>query len=326
MSDEIRSLVVTEEDRLLFKRLDLFLVSKLNDISRSLIKKIFDNDDITSPLGTKLELKKMPLAGTIIEIDIPPPLPTDIKAQNIPLEILYEDEWLIIINKKAGMCVHPAPGHPDQTLVNAILFHCPDLKGIGQEKRPGIVHRLDLGTSGVMVVAKEQKTHEELVTLFSTHDIEREYIAILWGKPTLPKGRIETFYGRHPVSRLKMSAELKAGKKAITHYELIKYHEKYKLSLMNFRLETGRTHQIRVHASQILRTPLLNDALYADVAGQKNKIDVDLLNIFKDYPYPFLHAKVLGFIHPKTKQALRFETLPPEQFTQVMDQLLSSVN
>lgn len=316
--EEPRLLSVTDADKSSFKRLDHFLVHYCPDLSRSLLKKIFDSGDIISPQGQKLELKKMPPIGTEIEIDIPPPVPTELVAQNIPLEILYEDEWLIVINKPAGLCVHPAPGHPDQTLVNAILWHCPNLHGVGQEKRPGIVHRLDIGTSGVMVVAKEHKAHEELVSLFSRHEILREYEAITWGRAKETKGCIKTFINRHPQNRLKMSALVKFGKNAVTYYELKKISEKLNLSHLSLRLETGRTHQIRVHLSQILHTPILNDELYSDITNQKKQLPIAITDCIGDYRFPFLHAKVLGFKHPITGQDLRWEVPAPEIFNNVM--------
>jgi 23S rRNA pseudouridine1911/1915/1917 synthase len=213
------TLTVTENDREEFKRLDVYLTEKL-PFSRSTIKRMFEDEDISSEI--KLSLNKMPSTGTVIEIEVPPPVPTDLTPENIPLEILFEDPHLIIINKPAGLVVHPAPGHYTGTLVNAILYHCPDLKGIGSEKRPGIVHRLDMGTSGVMVVAKDQATHEGLVSLFSVHDIERKYEALVGGKPSVHSGTIHSTIGRHPTHRQKMAANVKNGKRAVTHYKSLK--------------------------------------------------------------------------------------------------------
>ncbi|MFA5583905.1 MAG: RluA family pseudouridine synthase [Bacteriovoracaceae bacterium] len=301
---------VSSSDRDEFKRLDLFLVSKLSQFSRSTIKRLFEDDQISSEIN--LSLNKMPPAGTVIEIEVPPPLPTNLIAEDIPLEILYEDQHLIIINKPAGLVVHPAPGHYTGTLVNAILHHCPDLKGIGSEKRPGIVHRLDKGTSGVMVVAKDQATHEGLVTLFSTHDIERRYEAIIVGKPRQLSGTIMTTIGRHPTNRLKMASGVKNGKNAITHYQALKTSER--ACHMELKLETGRTHQIRVHMSQFLQTPIFCDPVYGAGNAHINKLPQRLKEILTDYPYQLLHAKELGFIHPITKEKLHFKSNPPEVF------------
>lgn len=314
-------LCVSNEDKEAFKRLDVYLVAKLPQFSRSTIKKLFEDEEISSDI--KLSLNKMPPAGTVIEIEVPPPIPSDLIAENIPLEILFEDQHLIIINKPAGLVVHPAPGHYTGTLVNAILYHCPDLKGIGSEKRPGIVHRLDRGTSGVMVVAKDQKTHEGLVNLFSVHDIERRYEALIVGKPRTLSGTITTTLGRHPTNRLKMAANVKNGKKAITHYQTLQSNER--ATHMEFKLETGRTHQIRVHASQILQTPIFCDPVYGAGSSHINKLPVALKELLTDYPYQLLHAKELGFIHPITGEKLHFKTEPPQIFKDALEAFFPSI-
>jgi 23S rRNA pseudouridine1911/1915/1917 synthase len=310
-SDADFEITVTSEDRELFKRLDVFLVAKLPQFSRSTIKRLFEDDEISSS-HTSLSLNKMPPAGTIIEIEIPPPVPTDLIAENIALEILFEDEHLIIINKPPGLVVHPAPGHYTGTLVNAILYHCPDLKGIGSEKRPGIVHRLDMGTSGVMVVAKDQATHEGLVQLFSTHDIERKYEALIAGTPKNSSGKIQSTLGRHPSNRLKMAANVKNGKNAVTYYKVLKSYDFF--SHIELKLETGRTHQIRVHMAQLLQTPVLCDPLYGSGNSHLRRFPDQLRRELENYPYQLLHAKELGFIHPITKKSLHFSSAPPKIF------------
>jgi 23S rRNA pseudouridine1911/1915/1917 synthase len=308
-STENYTITVSENDRTQFKRLDHFLTEKL-PFSRSTIKRLFEDEDISS--GIELSLNKMPPQGTIIEVEVPPPVTSDLIPENIPLDILFEDEHLIIINKQAGLVVHPAPGHYTGTLVNAILYHCPDLKGIGAEKRPGIVHRLDMGTSGVMVVAKDQATHEGLVSLFSVHNIERKYEALIGGQPASHSGTITTTIGRHPTHRQKMAANVKNGKKAVTHYKTIKnYHGTTHIEL---RLETGRTHQIRVHMSQILHTPILCDPIYGGSDSHLKRTPASIQQKLIEYPYQLLHAKELGFIHPMTKEKLHFEASPPEIF------------
>lgn len=305
---------VSSLDREEFKRLDLYLVSKLPQFSRSTIKRLFEDEQITST--SSLSLNKMPAAGTVIEIEVPPPLPTDLVPENIPLEILFEDQHLIIINKPAGLVVHPAPGHYTGTLVNAILYHCPDLKGIGSEKRPGIVHRLDMGTSGVMVVAKDQKTHEGLVGLFSTHDIERKYEALVAGKVRDLTGTITTTIGRHPSNRLKMAANVKVGKKAVTHYRVLKHYAS--CTHIEFKLETGRTHQIRVHSAQILQTPVLCDPLYGSTDWHIKKLPEAISQRLLTYPYQLLHARELGFVHPLTGEKLHFTAPAPDIFQQTI--------
>lgn len=308
------TVLVTSEDREEFSRLDVFLAKKLPQFSRSTIRRLFDDEEISSDV--KLAINKMPPAGTSIEVEIPPPIPTDLIAENIPLEILFEDKHLIIINKPAGLVVHPAPGHYTGTLVNAILHHCPDLKGIGAEKRPGIVHRLDMGTSGVMVVAKDQATHEGLVSLFSVHDIERKYEALVGGRPATHSGSITTTIGRHPTHRQKMAANVKNGKKAVTHYKTIKQYEG--ATHMELRLETGRTHQIRVHMSQMLHTPILCDPIYGGSDSHLKRTPASIRQELIDYPYQLLHAKELGFVHPITKEKLHFTAPPPDIFQRAL--------
>lgn len=311
------TVTVTSEDREEYKRLDVYLAAKLPQFSRTTIKRLFDDEEISSEV--KLSINKMPAVGTVIEIEVPPPVTTDLIAENIPLEILFEDEHLIIINKPAGLVVHPAPGHYTGTLVNAILYHCPDLKGIGSEKRPGIVHRLDMGTSGVMVVAKNQATHEGLVGLFSVHNIERRYEALVAGNPNVMTGTLTSTIGRHPSHRQKMAANVKNGKKAVTHYSTLKRYENF--SHLEFKLETGRTHQIRVHASQLLHTPVLCDPVYGNGDAHLKKLPEQLREKLSHYPYQLLHAKELGFVHPITKQPLHFTAPPPDIFKAVIEAL-----
>lgn len=319
IADETQNftVTVTNEDREAFKRLDVYLAQKLPQFSRSTIKRLFEDEEISSDI--KISLNKMPPTGTVIEVEVPPPVETDLIAENIPLEILFEDPHLIVINKPAGLVVHPAPGHYTGTLVNAILYHCPDLKGIGAEKRPGIVHRLDMGTSGVMVVAKDQATHEGLVSLFSVHDIERKYEALVGGVPSTHSGTITTTIGRHPTNRHKMAANVKNGKNAVTHFKTLKQYAG--AAHLELRLQTGRTHQIRVHLSQMLHTPVLCDPVYGGSDSHLKRTPISIRQRLIDYPYQLLHAKELGFIHPITKEKLHFTAPPPEIFQAALQAL-----
>lgn len=318
MSDEVKTFVIQESDLQNFKRLDAYLSSNLPDISRSLIKKLFEDGHIQCD-SWKPELKKMPPLGSEIHFKMPVANPTEIEPQDIPLEILFEDEHLLIINKQAGLVIHPAAGNPDQTLVNAVLHHCPDLKGIGNEKRPGIVHRLDKGTSGVMAVAKSQKAHEGMVELFSKHDIDRYYEAIVLGARIPQNKTLESMMGRSPNNRLKMSTKVTNGKHALTKMSVLKYFDKF--SHVQLRLETGRTHQIRVHLSELLNAPILNDPLYGRKNEEKKFYTNKMKSLLKDYEHPFLHAKILGFKHPITGEDLYFETKPPQIFRDVLESL-----
>lgn len=319
MHEEEIILQISPEDKASFTRLDHFLNAKLTKMSRSFIKNLFIKDHISAILADsciKLELNKMPPIDAWIKILVPPPQPSTAIAENLPLEILFEDEYLIIVNKAAGMVTHPAPGNYTGTLVNAILFHCQDLKGVGDEKRPGIVHRLDKGTSGVMVVAKTHQCHEKLVQLFASHDIERYYQAICIGNKIPQAGTLTSTLGRHPQNRLKMAVNVRNGKQAITHY---KVQTTFKLlTHIECKLETGRTHQIRVHMASLLNAPILYDPLYGKPTEHKKRVSKKIAQTLNDYPYPFLHAKILGFIHPITKKQLHFQTPPPAIFDDVL--------
>jgi 23S rRNA pseudouridine1911/1915/1917 synthase len=319
MSENTEHIIeVTEEDKSQFKRLDQYLVAKFPDLSRNIIKSLFESKNIFNTDETKkVELKKMPKVGTQIKVIIPIPKECSMDAEDIPLDIIFEDEHLIIINKKAGMVVHPAPGNYSGTLVNAILHHCDDLTGVGDELRPGIVHRLDKGTSGIMVVAKSGKCHEKLVNLFSLHDIKREYLAIVNNTRLAVGGTIESTIGRDPSNRIKMAANVRGGKHAKTFYNII---ESFKhCHYIKCRLETGRTHQIRVHLSQLLNAAILNDSVYAKPGDQLNRLGEDIKNCVGDYRHPFLHAKTLGFVHPMTGEELLFEQEPPQLFLDVLE-------
>jgi len=308
---------ISEDDLSQFKRLDQYLSHQLPDLSRSLIKKLFEDGHITS--SSKIELKKMPKAKTVINFKPPSFNETDLIPENIPLEILFEDDHLIIINKAAGMVVHPAPGNYTGTLVHAILYHCPSLEGIGNEKRPGIVHRLDKGTSGIMVVAKNQRTHEGLVKLFSTHDIKRKYEAIVLGTKIESKQKLESLIGRNPHNRLKMSSNVKNGKAAITNLMVLDIFRSF--SHLELTLETGRTHQIRVHLSELLNSPIINDEMYGRAKEEMRAYPDQIKILLKDYSHPFLHARTLGFKHPITKEYIEFNQDPPEIFQNVLKAL-----
>lgn len=320
--DEFLAFTITLEDREKYKRLDQFMAEKIAGHSRTFLKNLFlknqiiVSEDSPQPIPT-LELKKMPPVGTIIEVLVPPPLNSVIEAENIPLEILYEDEHLLFINKPAGMVTHPAPGNYTGTLVNAVLWHCKDLTGIGDQKRPGIVHRLDKGTSGVMVVAKTQACHEGLVLLFSSHNIERMYEAMVMKNRCQSYGTIESLIARDPHNRLKMKNSGTRGKTAITHYNVLEIYDRH--LHMEFKLETGRTHQIRVHTADILKMPIICDALYSSKNEHMMKLGPAFKELIGEYPHPFLHAKILGLVHPITGEKLRFEVPPPKLFLDVLN-------
>jgi 23S rRNA pseudouridine1911/1915/1917 synthase len=256
-----------------------------------------------------------PAEGTAFEIRVPAAIPAQAEAQDIPLSIVFEDEHLIVIDKPAGLVVHPAAGNLDGTLVNALLHHCQGrLSGIGGVARPGIVHRIDKDTSGLLVVAKTDKAHEGLARQFADHSIEREYRAIVAGRPLPPAGSVRGNIGRSATNRKKMALVAEGhGKHAVTHYKTI---ETFPFSsLVSCQLETGRTHQVRVHMASI-GNPLLGDPVYGRTPAAIRPILSQL-----HFARQALHAAVLGFIHPVTGAALRFESTLPADMTGLLVEL-----
>lgn len=286
-------LEVTEKD--LNKRLDHYLVKCLpKNLSRSFVQKLIAQKCVFLNNKAVKSHHKMK-SGDVIDVTIPDPVELDVVAEDIPLEIVYEDNDLLVINKPAGMVVHPASGNFSGTLVNALRHYCKDLSGIGGVLRPGIVHRLDKDTSGLLVVAKNDFTHRELAKQFSAHSITRKYIAFVKGDVQLDIGTIEAPVGRHPRQRQKMAVRFSKSKRAVTHYRVLKRFKNY--TMLELTLETGRTHQIRIHMSY-LGYPLLGDNTYGRKYGFLRQA---------------LHAGVLGFFHPALKKYVEFKSeLPPD--------------
>ena len=306
------------------ERLDRYLSTRLADAarSRSRLKALILEghvrlvDAANSATITDPSRKIKP--GEIYAVGEPPPVAADPQAQDIPLDIVYEDEHLIVVNKPAGLVVHPAPGNPEATLVNALLHHCGDsLSGIGGVKRPGIVHRIDKDTSGLVVAAKTDRAHQGLAALFAEHDIERTYDALVWGHPNPPHGTIEGDIGRDPRDRKRMAVVSRNGKPAVTHYETRKlvYDAKGQpvCALVRCRLETGRTHQIRVHMTS-RGNPLVGDQTYGRSRSlQRFALDDAARAALAGFRRQALHAATLGFRHPVGGRVLRFEApLPPD--------------
>jgi 23S rRNA pseudouridine1911/1915/1917 synthase len=288
------------------QRLDAFLAEALPDISRAQLKKLIDNQQVTCDgAATKASTKLK--GGEAIEVLLPPPEPSTALAEDIPLHILYEDQDLIVINKPPGMVVHPAAGNSHGTLVNALLHHCDDLAGIGGTLRPGIVHRIDKDTSGVLVVTKNDQAHQHLAEQFHQHSIKREYLALIHGHLSTRKGTIDQPLGRHPVQRKKFSTRARNSKRAVTHWRVIDNFSNEKFSLIRLQLETGRTHQIRVHLSESGH-PLVGDPLYGRRSELNNIKDHQLRTLIRQLPGQALHAHTLGFIHPRTGEYLEFSS------------------
>ncbi|RAI58215.1 RluA family pseudouridine synthase [Roseicella frigidaeris] len=295
-------------------RADRFLAEAIGSLSRSRVKALIAAGAASrdgQPLRDAAEAVR---AGSTYALAIPAATPALPQPQDIPLAILFEDAHLIVLDKPAGLVVHPAPGNQDGTLVNALLAHAgEELPGIGGEKRPGIVHRLDKDTSGVMVVAKTEVAHRALSLAFAERDLDREYLALVWGLPSPPSGQIEGAIGRHPTDRKRMAVVSRGGKPALTHYATDRAWGTA-CALLRCRLATGRTHQIRVHLAEVGH-PLVGDPVYlrrtpAAARGLPEPVRQGLLA----FPRQALHAATLGFRHPVTGQPLAFTAPPPADF------------
>ncbi|MGE0154760.1 MAG: RluA family pseudouridine synthase [Reyranellaceae bacterium] len=313
------------------ERLDRYLAERLGSeiegLSRSRIKALIEAGHLAIDAGNGLQPVREPSrkvkAGETVELFLPQAVPATPQPQAMALEVLYEDADLLVLDKPAGLVVHPAPGNPDMTLVNALLAHCGDsLSGIGGVKRPGIVHRLDKDTSGVMVVAKNDAAHQALSAAFARHDIERAYKALVWGAPRPPAGLIEGNIGRSPLNRKKMAVLARGGKAAATRYRT---EQRFGpdatplASLVECTLLTGRTHQVRVHLAS-RGHPLVGDPLYGR-ARKKTKgweSETALLNAF---PRQALHAYRLGFRHPGSGELLRFQSDLPSDIKALVEAL-----
>ncbi|MBJ6752141.1 RluA family pseudouridine synthase [Geomonas anaerohicana] len=289
------------------ERLDSFIARSVPEITRSAALRLIETGQATvngQPQKPSLKLK----GGEAVTVTIPPPAPAQPQPEEIPLEILYEDSDVVVVNKGAGMVVHPGAGNAEGTLVNALLAHCKDLSGIGGELRPGIVHRIDKDTSGTLVIAKSDRAHNGLAEQFKVHSIKRIYLALVYGSPKEDRGRIESVIGRHPVERKKMSGKARHGKNAITHWRV---EARYPgISLVRLKLETGRTHQIRVHLSEAGH-PLLADEVYGGGSRLAQLKDPVLKQMIKTMGRQALHAKTLGFLHPVSGEYLEFDTELP---------------
>ena len=313
MTNKKYNFTVSEEQT--SKRVDQFIVEELPSFSRTKIAKLVKEGALLINGKAIKDNAKKVMFGDQIELEVPEAVATDIKPQKIPLDIVYEDKDLLVINKPIGMVVHPGAGNPDGTLVNALLHHCKsNLSGINGELRPGIVHRIDKDTSGLLVVAKNDIAHNALAKQFEEHSIQRTYLAFVWGMMKPIHGRIETFIGRSKYNRQKMSAEVASGKDAITNYktlEIFNGNTIPDISLIECKLETGRTHQIRVHLSH-KKNPILGDQMYGSKMRKIRNIDPELQTIIENINFQALHAQSLGFIHPTSGKELFFTTELPQ--------------
>ena len=313
------NLIVGEDENNL--RLDVFINKRENLISRTRIKnlilkeKLKINDQIINSPSKKV------LSGDEINLQIPEPKEASLKPYNFKLQIVYEDDDLLIINKPAGIIMHPGAGNYDETIVNALMHYNKDsLSTIGDELRPGIVHRIDKDTSGLIVIAKNNETHENLSHQFSEHTITRVYQLLIWGKLRPSSGKIDTFITRSSKNRQMMEVSNSKGKRAITNYKTIEIFENDKtptLSLVECRLETGRTHQIRVHMTH-MGNSIMGDGKYKKKYKKLKNIDTNLENLIYKLDRQFLHAQTLGFIHPRTNEEMVFTSILPQELENIL--------
>lgn len=303
----MRTLTVTAQAP---ERIDQLLAHSVPELSRSALQKLLEEGAVELE-GQPVRKSHKAIPGKIYTLTLPEPEPLDVAAQDIPLSVVYEDDDVIVVDKPVGLVVHPAPGHPDGTLVNALLYHCGNsLSGINGVLRPGIVHRIDRDTSGLVIVAKNDAAHLSLAAQLEDHSLYREYHAVAVGGLKEDTGTIDAPIGRHPVDRKRMAVDITHGKRAVTHYEVLTRYPGY--TYLKCRLETGRTHQIRVHLAS-LGHPLLGDTVY----GGKKPV--------QGLAGQCLHAKKLTFTHPRTGEQVTVECPLPGWFEGVLDKLKRGV-
>ncbi len=303
------------------QRLDRFLADAIGTISRSRVKTLIEQGQARRDGKVLSEPSEAVRPGAIYELTLPPPAPATPQPQSIPFPILYEDADLIVLDKPAGLVVHPAPGNEDGTLVNALLAHCGEqFTGIGDERRPGIVHRLDKDTSGIMVVAKTQFANNALTAAFAARDLDRAYLALVWGLPSPLEGGIEGDIGRDKRDRKRMAVVTRNGKPALTYYRALRAWGT-SVSLLECRLATGRTHQIRVHLAS-RGHPVVGDPLYLRrVPAVARSLPEPVRHRLLDFPRQALHAARLGFVHPRTGTPLQFSTGVPADMAEILASL-----
>lgn len=299
---EIIEIFADEEDN---DRIDIFLAQELNEISRTYVQRLI-KDGLVRVNDRLVKPKYLVNEGDHILVQLPEPKNLEIVSEDIPIDIIYEDEDIAIVNKPQGMVVHPAPGNYSGTLVNALLFHLNNLSTINGIIRPGIVHRIDKDTSGLLMIAKNNYSHSFLSEQLKEHSITRKYLALVDGNIKEDKGTINAPIGRHPVDRKKMTVTENNSKEAVTHFTVLERFIDY--TLIQVQLETGRTHQIRVHMS-FIKHPVTGDPVYGS-KNQKFRLNGQLL-----------HAKTLGFIHPRTKEYIEFSSELPNHFIDVLSNL-----
>lgn len=341
MQDDIH-LITVEDEAETGQRLDKLLALRLPDLSRTRIQALLEEGRITRADGKPLPSASLKVKlGEQFTVTVPAPVASEIRAVEMELDVVYEDDDILVINKPAGLTVHPAPGHHEDTLVNALLAHCEgSLSGIGGVARPGIVHRIDKDTSGLLVVAKHDKAHAHLARQLKSRTLKRHYIAVCWGLPPYGEGTMEADIGRNPRDRKKMAVVKTGGKPAVTHYRVLEsfsinrpvagrrdtLQREDLAALVECELETGRTHQIRVHFAHH-HYPLLGDPVYAPETGYRLRgslgkaIPGDVLDVLMRFRRQALHAARLELVHPSTKEEMTFEAPLPDDFLTLLGAL-----
>ena len=299
---EVHRLVADRSD----ERLDLFVARRTPSLTRSRVRRLIDDGLVTVDGRTAAKAGVKLGAGQQVQVTVPPPQPIDLEPEAIPLNIVFEDEDLLVVDKPAGLATHPSPGHSRHTLVHAVLAHCPDLSGIGGKQRPGIVHRLDKDTSGLIIVAKHDAAHLSLAQQLKERRVEKRYLALVEGRPEPPEGVIDAPIGRHPQHRKRM-AVVEGGREARTRYRVVR--EVAGRSLVEVSPEHGRTHQIRVHLAAIGH-PVIGDPMYGRRGGRPSSLRRQ-----------FLHAQRLAFRHPRTGERLELEAPLPEDLEKALAEL-----
>ncbi len=313
MNDTGRSYTLEVPETAEGMRLDKFLAEALPDFSRTQIQRFIDENHVELTRGRATARYRV-RAGECLRLEVPLAKPSHLLPEDIPLDIVFEDDALVVINKPPGMVVHPAPGHDHGTLVNALLHHCQSLSGVGEEERPGIVHRLDKDTSGLLLVAKHDRSHRHLSDQLRVRTLRRRYLALVQGRPPADHGTIDAPIGRHPQHRQKMAVVESRGREARTHYEVLESWGA--LSVLQLSLETGRTHQIRVHLAHISR-PVIGDPVYGTKAVSLPRHPT-VERWIRGFPRQALHARELQFEHPETGETMTYTAPLPEDLAELM--------
>ncbi len=297
-------------------RLDVWLARSLPSLSRARLQSLIEEGHVLLD-GARARASTRLRPGQGVSVHVPAPVPAEPRPEDIPLSVLYQDEHLLVIDKPAGLVVHPGAGVAGGTLVNALLRHVKDLSGVGGVLRPGLVHRLDRGTSGLLVVAKDDQTHRALVRQFASRSVEKEYLALVHGVPTRPRGTVDAPIGRDPVHRRRMSVRAPRGRQARTSWEVDEAFDG--AALLRVRIHTGRTHQIRVHLAS-LGHPVVGDAVYGGTRTPSSR-RAAAREVLRSLPRPALHAAHLAFTHPATGERLAFEAPLPADIASLLEAL-----